>query len=408
MKKHLRILAVLFVVVAMTFSMSFCYAANKNEAKVESNTTAENKAAENTTDGADAATGDAAEENVHTGDLYIFDTNVTMDKLVDGNVYIFGNDVTVTGRVNGNLFVCATKVKFDNCYVRYSIYACATEVEYNGACNDLYVATEKLNMTYDSYVIRDVKALSNSAIFKAAVGRDADLKTNTVDFGDLDAAHSDEKTSENSESKPQVPLIYGDIRYSANEEKNLTNTEVQGNITYTPLNITSGNKSVAETVKDIVVTFLVIVVAVLVIYALLAKYKPDYVAKLADNHSVGFIVKRVLWGFVAFVAAIVLAIILAMTEIGIHLSFIVLASLLLLGLLATPIAIIYITKLLKPVLKIEKTYLFYVVLALVAIILRGLKFIPWGVGGWIGFLVFLFGFGLLVHTIVPHKENVKE
>ena len=175
-KKNFKILAILLILLTVISSFSLCFA---DEAKNEVVATDTNQEA--TTE----KTAEEAETNqeVHNGDLYLFDNNVKMDKLVDGNVYIMGNNVEITGQVNGNLFVLANKVSFgtksefdnegketkkaESCYVRYSIFACAQEIYYNGACNDLYAACGNLEMTYDSYVIRDVKAVSSNTILKA-------------------------------------------------------------------------------------------------------------------------------------------------------------------------------------------------------------------------------------------------
>ena len=83
----------------------------------------------------------------------------------------------------------------------------------------------------------------------------------------------------------------------------------------------------------------------------------------------------------------------------------------LIGLFATPLAAIYITNALKPVLKIEKTILYYVVLALVAIILQGITYIPI-VGEIISIIVFLLGYGSIVSIVwkskVVSEEEQKE
>ena len=152
-KKFSKVLLTTLLLIVTVASMSFCFA---TDAQV-SNTT---------TDTSDAATEtlqeeEIDEEDIYNGDLYLFDNHdIVMDKLVDGNVFIFGNNVEVTGQVNGNLFVFANKLNLNECYVRYSIFACAGSIYYNGACNDLYTASGNLEMTYDSYVIRDVKAVA--------------------------------------------------------------------------------------------------------------------------------------------------------------------------------------------------------------------------------------------------------
>ena len=169
-KKISKLLIALLLIVLTVSSFSVCFAEVDGE-KTKSVTTSNNEAVTTSeTTGETSTEETTTEDEIHTGDLYIFENNAVMDKLVDGNVFIFGSNVEVTGQVNGNLFVFADTVKFNQSYIRYGIFACANKIYYNGACNDLYAAANNLEMTYDSYVIRDVKAVSSNAIFTAAVG----------------------------------------------------------------------------------------------------------------------------------------------------------------------------------------------------------------------------------------------
>ncbi len=376
-KKNLKLFTILLITLAVISSFSLCFAEETNETAIPTQTA--------------ETTNESTNEEIHEGDLYVFENNITMDQLVDGNVYIMGKNITVSGQINGNLFVFGDSIKFDNCYVRYSIYACANNIYYNGACNDLYAATsQKLEMTYDSYVVRDVKAVSNSTILKAAIGRDVDLQTNSIDFG----------------ADAEVPIIYGNLRYSANQEKTLADGIVEGEVTYSPNKITDG-KSISENIGDILVAFLTIIATTLVMYAIISKIKPEYTKKLSSDFSPVYLLKCFGIGLLTLIAGIVISFILLMTTIGINLAFILAFILVLIGLFATPIMLIYINNLLKPVLKVEKIYLYYIILALVAVIFKGLTLIPF-VGGWIGFIIFILGYGLIVNSALPHKELSEE
>ena len=387
LKKNFKILAILFVVLTVISSFSLCFADEEVQ-----NETAKTQTSEQPAEGTAEA---KQNQEVHNGDLYVIDTNVKMDKLVDGNVYIIGNNVEITGQVNGNLFVLANSVKFDNSYVRYSIFVCAKDIYYNGACNDLYAASTKLEMTYESYVIRDVKAVSSNTILKAAIGRDVDLETSSLNLGE----------------ENQSPIIYGNFRYSANEEKNIAEGIVEGEITYnanTPIN---NSKSIGEQVKSILITFVAVIATAIIVCLVLSKLTPNFVNNLTNNVTAGSIIKTCLKGLVVLAVGFILAILLLISEIGIKLGFIVILALILIGLFATPLAAIYITNALKPVLKIEKTILYYVVLALVAIILQGITYIP-VVGGIISIIVFLLGYGSIVSIVwkskVVSEEEQKE
>lgn len=371
-KNFSKLLTTLFIILTIISCFSFCLA---DEAVTTSETAKTETSTEETT------------EEIYEGDLYLFDNSITMDKLVDGNVYIIGNDITISGQVNGNLFVLGSNVKFDNCYVRYSIYACANNIYYNGACNDLYSMSQKLEMTYDSYVVRDVKAGANSTIFKAAIGRDVDLQTNSINFG----------------SDTELPIIYGDLRYSANEEKTLSDDIVTGEITYSKH---AFNQSLKETIIDIIVTFALIIVTTLVIYALLNKFKPNCVEKLKFTPTE--MLKALALGALTIIISSILFILLLLTSVGAKLGLILLLALILVGLFSMPIVAITITNLLKPILKVEKAVIYYIVLALVSVILYGLTLIPFAVGEIISILITLLGYGFVVINILPKKELSEE
>lgn len=356
-KKNLKLLAILFIIITTICSFSYCFADETDE--VTATTTSSD---ETTTE---------TEEEIHEGDLYLFENDVTMDKLVDGNVYIMGKNINITGQVNGNLFVFGDSIKFDDCYIRYSVYACANNIYYNGACNDLYAVSKKIEMTYDSYVVRDVKISANSTILKAAIGRDVDLQTNSIDFG----------------ADSQVPVIYGNLRYSANQEKELSDDIVKGDITYSSSSIFSKD-SIKDKVLDILLAFGLVIVTSLVIYALLNKFKPNCVDKL--NYTPITLLKALGIGLLTIIAIAVISLILIITSVGAKLGLILILSLILIFLFAMPIVSILITNLLKPILKIEKSLMYYVVLALVSIVLYGLTLIP-----FVGFV-----FSIIIKALV--------
>lgn len=403
-KKNLKIFAVLFIVLTIISSFSLCFAdeTTAEGTNVENNNTTET-AAENTNE-----TEETKEPEVHNGDLYIFESKVKMDKLVDGNVYIMGNDVEVTGQINGNLFVLGQNVTLgtknentennsesttsssnNSCYVRYSIYVCANNVYYNGACNDLYVATRNLEMTYDSYVIRDVKAVSSNTILQAAVGRDVDLMTSNLSFG-------------NDDNKK--PIIYGNLRYSANKELEIKEGIVEGEVKYSSHNIAKSNESVGQKVLYTVLEFLGFIVTSVVIYLLLSKFSKKCIDQMSENKNAKYILKTLGVGILTLLAGTIATILLFITSVGSTLGFILASILVFIGLLSTPIATIYIANILKPILKIEKEILFYLVLALITVIIHGITFIPF-IGGLVSALVFALGYGIVAKHLLPHKNS---
>lgn len=383
-KKISKLLLTLLLIIVTVSSFSVCFAEVDGEI-TKAVTTSENEGTtttENTT---------STEDEIYNGDLYLFDNNVVMDKLVDGNVFIFGSNVEVTGQVNGNLFVFANTLRFDECYVRYSIFACANSVYYNGACNDLYVASSNLEMTYDSYVVRDVKAAAADVIFKAAVGRDVDLGCNNVNFGEAES----------------TPIIYGNLRYSANSEATIPEGVMGGDGTATYTKPSESNKNTAENAVDILVGFLTCIITVLVIYALAKKFTPKFSEKLSDKKlSVLSILKAFGIGLLATILFAVLFVILLMTAVGVKLAFILALLFAAICLISVPALTIVITNALKPAFKIEKTSMFCLILALVSIVLYGVTLIPF-IGVALGFIINILSIGLLLTCLLKKEITTK-
>ena len=383
-KKISKLLLTLLLIIVTISSFSVCFAEVNGET-TKAVTTSENEdttTAQNTT---------STEDEIYNGDLYLFDNDIVMDKLVDGNVFIFGSNVEVTGQVNGNLFVFANDLKFNECYVRYSIFACAKSVYYNGACNDLYVASSNLEMTYDSYVVRDVKAVSADVIFKAAVGRDVDLFCSTIDFGETGS----------------TPVVYGNLRYSANSENTIPEGVMVGDGTVTYTKPSESNKNAAENAVGILVGFLTCIATVLVIYVLIKKFIPEFSEKLSNEKlSVLKLLKSFGIGLLVAILFAILFIILLMTAVGVKLAFILALLFATICLVSVPTLTIVITNALKPALKIEKASMFCLILVLVSIVLYGVTLIPF-IGVALGFIINILSIGLLLTCLFKKEIIIK-
>ena len=373
-KKNFKILLILLVVIATLFSFSSCFA-DENDIVTISDTDETNP----------ITTGEDSIPEIHNGDLYLFDTKVVMDKLVDGNVYIFGKDVEITGQVKGNLFVCANNLKFNNSYVTYSIYACANSIYYNGACSDLYAACSNIEMTYDSYVVRDVKLTSGNAVFKAAVGRNADIACSQINFGEGEDA----------------AIIYGNLNYSALKQANIPESVItQDRVSFNQ----KQNSEKTISVKSIIIDGLVAIVTVLILYLLISKLAPKFAERIENRKlSALELLKAFGFGLLAWIALIIVVIILLLTQVGVKLAFIVGLLFAVLCLVSLPIFTMHIANSLKTITKADKTYKFYILLALVSLVLYGITFIP-VIGVIVSFLLAFIQLGTTILDILPQKE----
>ena len=330
------------------------------------------------------------EEEIHSGDLYVFDNTIVMDKYVDGNVFLFGNNIEITGKVNGNLFVLGNNVKFNESIVRYSIFVCANSVYYNGGCGtssdygNLYIAASNFESTYNSYVTGDIKSVASSVILKSAVYRDVDLICRNVNFGEGE----------------DIPVIYGNLNYASNREVNIPEGVIggEGNVNYTS----------TYNLKDILIGFGTCIVTILSLYMILNKLTPKFIEKVYNNKfSILSILKAFGIGLATTAIVAIFIILLAGTIVGVSLSIILTLLFTILCIIATPLLIIKITNILKETLKIEKTAIFYLVISLVSIVFYGINLIPL-VGIILGLAINTTALGLIITIYLPHKEITEE
>jgi len=383
LKRFSKFLLTMLVVFVVSSSTLICFADEEHDH--DHTTTTETNEGTTSTD-----TTTSTEIETHEGDLYIFDNNITMDKYVDGNVFLFGNNIEITGRVNGNLFVFGNNVKFNESIVRYSIFACANSVYYNGGCGtssdygNLYVAASKFETTYNSYVTGDINSVASSIILKSAIYIDVDLICDNVNFGE----------------GQDVPIIYGDLNYTSNKEVIIPEGVITGNGTV--------NFSSNYNIEDILIGFGTCIVTALALYIILNKLNPKFIDKVNNSKfSVIAILKAFGIGLATFAIVLVFIVLLAGTMVGISLAVILALLFAMLYIIATPILTIKITNTLKPVLKMEKTFVFYLVIVLVSIILHGITLIPY-VGGILGLIVNITSIGLIVTIYLSHKELTAE
>lgn len=409
LKKKLKLSLVAFLIVSVMFSFSLNFVSATESEPVTTSAEASNAAV--TSNDQEASTDESQDEdednsnaNIEevSGDLYLFDNNIEMNKYVDGSVFIFGKKVKVTGQVNGNLFIFADSVEFDNCYVRSSIFVCAKDVVYNGYSNDLYVACNKLQMTYESYVIRDVKATSSEAIIKAAIGRDLDLAANTVDFGTNALKNSSNESSENesneNESTDDSPIIYGNLRYSAKRSLDLRDGIVEGEVTYKKASATSGVK-----ISEIIIYLLKAAVTAIVVFLLLSKFASNFVQELS-NKSWKNVLLALGIGLISILAVTIASSILVLTKVGAILGIVLTFILVLLALVSTSIVDIYVAKLICNLAKLDKKLYEYLILAGIALLIAALKYIPYA-GSILSLLIIALGIGLLIYTLYKMKKN---
>lgn len=344
-------------------------------------------------------TGDSSEENTatieleiseHYGDLYLFESDVNLEKIIYGNVYILGNNVQVNNcQIQGNLFIIANNISINKSFINGAAYLCAKDIYYNAAARYFYTTSQNLEMTYESYVISDAHIKSNNANILAAIGRDLKLNSKAIHLGE------GEKKS----------IIYGSLSYTSPSEIVVQEGTLEENdsIKYTPMK---------TNIVVILLQFLTCMVTTLAIGFFLTKLTTKFIPKLSRKLEINrklFIELLKCFGIGLLTCMIIIISIslLLLSRIGLTLAVLLFLIFVIILLLSVPAFLISIANALKPILKIEKNIIYYIVLAILSIIFYALTLIPY-VGIILNIIIKLTVIGFILFNFLPHKELTDE
>lgn len=389
MLKNKSKLVVFFMVIILLLStVSFA----TNDIVATNETTAnETTSAEQTNQTPDVQA--AVPTDIHNGDLYIFENNVVMDKLVDGNVFIIGQNVEITGKVNGSLYVLANKVTVsEETYIVQSLYVCSNELILKGAVNDLYACCNKVDMPFNSFVIRDLRVTASTFNYSGGVGRNAYVYANNFDF------------ISNAENPA---IIYGNLEYTSSKELTLSNDLVNGDITYKKFEEQNTEKNVGQIITDKLLSLCKTLIYTAVVFALILWLAPNFTKKASSYIEIKKSAISFGIGFAGFIIAVLGSILLLIAKVFTPVAVSLLGISLLMVPLSFAITAICISYKIKEKFSLENK-IYALVLLATTIVLWLLKLIPY-VGSVISIIIALFGFGVvLCYLFTKNKTSEKK
>lgn len=328
--------------------------------------------------------------DIRNDDLYLFGDNVVMDQLVDGNVYLFGNNIEISGRVNGNLYAFGNKVTFkEGSYAVNSIFVAGNNIELDTQANDVYAFANTINISYNTFIVRDLRVGANNLTFNGCVGRNAFVTADNFNFV---------TGTENS------ALVYGDLNYSSNTKLDISSDFVQGNINYEELTIEED--SIGDIIIDKANSLLTSLLFTIVVYLLALWIAPNFVKK-ASSFASTKVIPAIGIGFLALILIPLACFILLFSTVGISASFALLGLYILILLICSSIVSICIINKVKEHFKLDKKSMTALVLVVTSIVLWALQQIPF-IGGWIGFLLAITGLGIMFMYLFTKNKNSSE
>lgn len=388
-KNKTRLIVVITAIV--TIISTFCYAEAEsnqvNNTNVDTSSEAVTTSYEDETSTTDTVESEEAtsdeedysylDQDVYEGDLYLFDSDVVMNKLVDGNVFIFGNNVTITGQSSGNMFIFGNNVTFDKAYIQSSVFVFGKNVKYNAVSNSLYCASQSLSIDSQFGVYSDLYAACSTFDYSGIVGRNTFLTANSINLGDN-------------------AVFYGDFNYTSDSELDIAEDIVEGNINYS---------KTAEKAKPTIASYLFdlaeLLILVVVVFFIVKMFTKEPGCKECSVLSHPF--KTFGIGLLSIIAILVAMLVLLFSGVGALTSLVILSVALVIYMLSQYIFTISLARYLC-IGKSNKGIKEFLFTILISIILWALNLVPF-IGSLFGMIATIFGFGIMIYTPLKKKAH---
>ena len=325
---------------------------------------------------------------VHIGDWYISETDLSIDEKVDGNVFAIGSLINVNGEINGDLFALTNKLIIsENAKIKGNLFTIATEITNSGTINgDVYSISRDTTLKEKSNIGRSLNSLTQNFYIGGIINRNANLLVenfpvpNTADV-----------------------LIKGDLNYSSSNKVELAETNVGGITNYTAIvNENSKGSRIGEYISSLIRTLVFTLIIIGLVYWLF----PSFIDK-----SAYIISKKPLPVFLSGLGTLILVpiimLILIFTGLVSALGFVLLFLYIISLILAFAVLSIAIGKILANALKQTKKsdVVFFSLLS--SLVLWLLNLIPVA-GGYISAFTLIIGLGILAYNLFNRKLNITE
>lgn len=319
-------------------------------------------------------------------DLYKFDTDITVDSIVDGNVFAFGSNITINGEIGGDVFAFGNNITIaENSYIHGSIFAFGKNITINGICYDVYATTQDFTLGSKAIIARDLRLAADRTNLNGQVKRDAYISTNELVFPD------------NAQN-----IIAGDLNYTSSTEFNIADSIVSGTIAYTPEKAKErmSFETIISYVKSIISTLLYSLVVILLVLWLAPNFK-EKAGKLLSSKVPLSLGVGLLTSLAIIIGSFVLIFITNGLGVGISAAAVTIYVLALT--IAKTVFGMASAKLIADKLN-QKNNIMFVVISLIAILVISLlELIPF-VGGLFGFVITMIGLGIIVLNLISKKD----
>ena len=315
--------------------------------------------------------------------------NVNFNKDVLGSTVLAGNNVNSSKKINGILFTMGNNIKI-NGEIDYVISA-GNSIDISGKINnDIILAGNNINLSNDTIINRDVIVTGNIINISGQILRDVQIYASDVNITDAtisgNVVINADKITVNENSKISKKLSYNkDAKIKIDNKENINEIEKTDAIKFEKISL-----------LDIVLEKIISFIRILVILFLLIIIVPSLFKRINKQQKDKQISNMLLIlgkGILMFIIIPILSLILIISNLGISLGFILALVYGILVYTSTIFTGYYFGKLITEKF-IKKDINNFLIGSMGLLIIYSLKLIPY-VGGLIGFISILFGFGII-------------
>ena len=383
MKKRIGILFLLMMMFA-----TFVFAAYPEDLENQELEDLQTISEENTEAGINPISLEGEDErnlNITDEDVYLCENSVNINELINGNENVMAQNATIDqAMIYGNVYIIAEKINILNAEINGSVYVIGEEIHFSGSAYDVYSCGAKIDFDTESYVLRDIRAVSDTLNLKGSVFRNVYAGVNQLTVAENATIHGTlDYSSEKEETLPEGAQI-GDVKFHLTQAKE------------------SGSEDENYVLEALTVAFKTLIIGLVLIFVV-TKFK-----NLQRTENIGMdLLKDAGKGFAAFVIFPIVIVVMFISIIGAGLGVVVLFLYMAILYVSKALAAVEIANRILSKTKTEshqKAKLIGVSV-LVSLVVWGIGFIP-TFGGLVQIIVGLIGLGVFANLMI--QRNKKE
>lgn len=382
--KFILLVALLVVICSNPFVQAVDTENLNNEA---TNTTAITTTSEDQAENTD-------EENYKNSDVYLAGDTINVDYTVVGNAFIAGKDITISAPIGGDAFVIGDTVTINtNGYIYSNLFVSCNKLTINGIVYDLYAVAKDITIGENGYIYRDIRTTSSNIDIFGTIGRNAYVFCNNIALSSKEGTTG--YATENSADLSAI--IYGNLEYYSENEINIPENSVKGEIKYSAIKTDK-----TENISSIIIAALSSIIFTVIIWLLLNWLSPKYISEAKEllTTKIGSVIG---FGLLGLIVLPIISIILLMIPVTTKFAAVLIGIYVLSIAISTSIFTLAISEFISNKLNLENKWLHLAITSAGALVIYLLKLIPY-VGILLSIICTVLGLGILIKKVLPNKK----